>query len=64
MEDNLLTPSEAGHRCDLGPDRMRQLADNGTLPVVRTRSGIRLFRESDVERFARQRQRARRNPGR
>jgi hypothetical protein len=35
-------------------------AANGTLPVVGTRSGIRLFRESDVERFAREHDRLRR----
>jgi hypothetical protein len=59
--EEFITTSEAGRRFDppLSADRVRQMADNGMLPMVRTRSGIRLFRQLDVDRIAAERRRAR-----
>jgi hypothetical protein len=56
-DDTLLTVSEAGRRFrpQLGPDRVRRLADEGKLHALRTSSGMRLFRASEVERFAAER---------
>ncbi len=50
-----LTTHDAARVLGLTTPRVRQLADTGTLPVIRTASGWRLFARADVERLARQR---------
>jgi len=46
----LLTPGEAGRLFEppLSSNRVRQLADAGTLPCIRTASGLRLFCKDEV----------------
>jgi hypothetical protein len=62
--DTLLTVADAARRLDLGPARVRQLADANILPLaVRTlTTGARLFRAEDVDALVRARaeERARR----
>ena len=53
--DDLLTPSDAARVLGLSADSVRVLSDNGRLPSMRTVSGRRLFRRSDVDRLAVQR---------
>jgi excisionase family DNA binding protein len=53
--DDLLTPSDAARVLGLSADSVRVLSDNGRLPSMRTVSGRRLFRRSDVDRLAIQR---------
>ena len=50
--DDLLTPSDAARVLGLSADSVRVLSDNGRLPSMRTVSGRRLFRRSDVDRLA------------
>ena len=52
----LLTVSEAGRYLGLSASRVRQLADRGELTATRTLSGIRLFRNDEVERIGRLRE--------
>ena len=56
--DDLLTPSVAARVLGLSADSVRVLSDNGRLPSMRTVSGRRLFRRSDVDRLAIQRAQA------
>ena len=51
----LLLTSDVAKLRGVGPSRIRQLANEGKLPFMRTVGGVRLFRLSDVERFERQR---------
>ena len=53
--DDLLTPSDAARVLGLSPDSVRVLSDSGRLPAMRTISGRRLFRRSDVDRLAAER---------
>jgi excisionase family DNA binding protein len=59
-QDPWVTVSDVARRLDVVPERVRQLADRGALPTVRTLSGQRLFRLSDVKRLADERGRGRR----
>jgi len=47
--DELLTPSVAAELLHLSVDQVRNLADNGTLPVQLTSTGRRLFKRVDVD---------------
>lgn len=47
---------------DLTPQRIRQLADEGVLAAIRTRSGRRFFIRTDVAQFAEERRRRRVHP--
>ncbi len=47
----LLGVADAATKLGLTPARVRQLADQGSLPSFRTTSGVRIFRERDVERL-------------
>ncbi len=51
----LLASSDVSRILGVGPERVRQLADEGRLPFIRTESGWRVFRRSDVERLAKER---------
>lgn len=54
--DSLLTPADAARILGVVPATVRTMAISGKLPpTVTTESGIRLFRRSDVERFAAER---------
>jgi excisionase family DNA binding protein len=55
--NDLLTPSDAARVLGLSPDSVRVLSDSGRLPAMRTVSGRRLFRRSDVDRLAAERAR-------
>jgi hypothetical protein len=57
----LLTPGQAGRLFEppLSSNRVRQLADAGTLPCIRTASGLRLFRQDEVLKLAQKRQQRR-----
>ena len=59
--ESLLTPGEAGRLFDppLSSNRVRQLADAGTLPCIRTASGLRLIRQDEVMKLAQKRQQRR-----
>lgn len=51
----LLTIGDAARLLGLSTSRVRQLADGGALPVIKTASGVRLFHQRDVERLTAQR---------
>lgn len=51
----LITTMDAARVLGVGPDRIRQLADDGQLPFLRTESGWRVFRRVDVEKLAAER---------
>jgi excisionase family DNA binding protein len=53
--NDLMTPSDAARILGLSADSVRVLSDSGRLPAMRTVSGRRLFRRSDVDRLAAQR---------
>jgi excisionase family DNA binding protein len=53
--DDLMTPSDAARVLGLSADSVRVLSDSGRLPAMRTVSGRRLFRRSDVDRLAAER---------
>jgi hypothetical protein len=57
----LLTPGEAGRLFvpPLSSNRVRQLADAGTLPCIRTASGLRLIRQDEVLKLVQKRQQRR-----
>lgn len=56
-----LTPAEAARILNLSPDGVRLAADSGRLRVAaQTPTGRRLFLREDVERFKRERSKARR----
>ncbi len=55
--DRLLTPADAARVLGVVPATVRQMAISGKLPpAVMTESGMRLFRRSDVERLAAERE--------
>lgn len=59
ITDVLVETGIAARRLAVSPERVRQLAEAGTLPVaVLTAGGQRLFRERDIERLRRARERA------
>jgi excisionase family DNA binding protein len=51
----LLSGSEVARQLQISESRVRQLADAGAIPAVRTRLG-RLYAADDVATFAQQRQ--------
>src|SRR4051812_47595900 len=53
--NDLMTPSDAARVLGLSADSVRVLSDSGRLPAMRTVSGRRLFRRSDVDRLAAER---------
>jgi excisionase family DNA binding protein len=52
--DDLQTVSETARRLAKSAQTIRDWADSGKLPAVRTRTGQRIFRRGDVERLARE----------
>jgi hypothetical protein len=59
-EPILLEPTDVGLVLRLSASSVRRLADEGQLmPVARTRRGVRLFTEADVERLRKRREKAR-----
>jgi excisionase family DNA binding protein len=54
MKDEILTTGDSARRLNLSADRVRQLEREGKLPALKTRSGQRLFKASDVDRLAKQ----------
>ena len=44
-----LSTADAAKRLGVTPIRVRQMANEGKLPVIRTSSGVRLFRFEDIE---------------
>jgi len=54
MSDHV-TVSEAARLLEVSADTIRRWDATGRLPAQRTRSGLRLFRREDIERFAEQR---------
>lgn len=55
--EDLITPAQAGRLLGVTSERVRQLADSGRLPVVRSPLG-RLFSRTDVEMLAKTRAQA------
>lgn len=55
MKEVWITVGGAARILERSTDRVRQLADEGVLPCVRTASGLRLFERAAVERLAAQR---------
>jgi len=53
-----MTPSDAARVLGLSADSVGVLSDSGRLPAMRTVSGRRLFRRSDVDRLAAERAQA------
>lgn len=53
--DRWCTSSDAAHVLKVSTERIRQLAVSGRLPSIRTLSGIRLYRLSDVRALAEER---------
>ena len=51
MKDIFLTPSAAARLIGKGEAMVRIYADSGRLPCIRTSTGMRLFRQSDLEKF-------------
>jgi excisionase family DNA binding protein len=51
VNDDLLTPAEVALMAGATPAAVRQWADRGRLPVLRTPAGLRLFRRADVIAF-------------
>ncbi len=54
----LLAPKDAAVLLGLSSRRVQQLADAGVLPAVRNSLGYRAFRESDVLKLRRAREKA------
>ncbi len=50
--DRLLGSKDAARILDLTPTRVRHLAEEGKLLCARTSTGIRVFSEREVRRFA------------
>lgn len=51
QEDDLLTTAPAARVIQRSEGFVRQAADDGRLPSVRTANGVRLFRRVDLETF-------------
>jgi excisionase family DNA binding protein len=66
MEQQLdyLTPAEVARLAGVSPCAVRQWADEGRLPVIRTANGWRFFRRADVEHHLADRQAHGRGAGR
>ena len=54
-KEDFLTTLPAARRVGIGPERLRQLERAGRISAIRTSSGLRLFRQADVERLAAER---------
>lgn len=54
MDQDWLTVADVSRRLNLMPDTVRELERRGRLKAIRTEGGVRLFRKSDVEQFARE----------
>ena len=52
MDDTLLTATDASRILNRSAVAVRGYEKDGKLPAVRTASGVRLFKKSDVEAFA------------
>ena len=63
-EEILLTPCDAGRILGLTPEAVRALNNKGRLPALKTVTGRRLFRRTDVEQLAAQRAEAAQAQGR
>lgn len=50
--DELLTTSEVARSLNRSVDSIRKYERDGKLPALKTRSGQRLFKSSDVKSFA------------
>ena len=61
IDQDWLTPTQAGRRLELSAERVRQLTADGRLPCIRTPLG-RLLDPRDVERLAAERRRRRAGP--
>ncbi|MGH9460875.1 MAG: MerR family transcriptional regulator [Vicinamibacteria bacterium] len=59
---DFLASKDVSQILGVGPDRVRQLADEGHLPFKRTQSGWRIYRRADVEKLAAKRDQASRVP--
>jgi len=53
MKEVFLTPSAAARLIGKSEGSVRIYAATGKLPCIRTSTGVRLFRQSDCEQFAR-----------
>ena len=51
MEEILLTASAAAREIRKSEGMVRIYAASGKLPCIRTSTGVRLFRKSDLEKF-------------
>lgn len=60
--NDLLLPSDAARILRVSSDTVRNLANSGRLPVMRTVSGRRFFRREDVDRVAVERKGLRHGP--
>jgi predicted site-specific integrase-resolvase len=58
-DDDWLTTQPAARILDTIPDKVRALVRRGVLPAIRTPSGQYIYRRSDVEHVARERQQRR-----
>jgi DNA-binding transcriptional MerR regulator len=47
--DVYLTTSSVARRLKVTPDRVRAIERAGQLPCIRTATGVRLFRQADVD---------------
>lgn len=54
MDEVPLTTGDVAKRLNRSTDRIRQLERQGKLPAHKTQSGQRLFKASDVDRFAKE----------
>jgi excisionase family DNA binding protein len=59
-----LTAGEVARNWECSIETVREWADSGRLPAIRTAAGWRLFDRRDVERVALERQQQRCRPGR
>jgi DNA-binding transcriptional MerR regulator len=55
-DDNFMATCDAAKRLECTPDNVRELERRGKLPALRTPSGRRIFRASDVNQLALERQ--------
>jgi len=64
VHDQLLMTGDAAKICDVAPDTIRWWNRAGKLPEAhRTARGVRLYRRAEIERIARERDRARSGKG-
>jgi len=57
--DTLYLSADVARALGVTPQRVRQLAEAGTLPYLRTLRGVRLYRADDVEALREVREAAR-----